>query len=130
MKTPWLVAPGVFTPLSLSIAGDAAEGVRAADYVFDPVMGTERMKAFGKRHQEKFGVLPNFATACIVQLADDLRGRPAQRRADAGPDPRLLQEASRDSTACPGPITLDADGITTEEPVMRVIREGKFTLLK
>ena len=29
-----------------------------------------------------------------------------------------------------GPITLDADGITTEEPVMRVIREGKFTLLK
>ena len=29
-----------------------------------------------------------------------------------------------------GPITLDADGITTEEPVMRVIRDGKFTLLK
>jgi branched-chain amino acid transport system substrate-binding protein len=129
MKTPWLVAPGVFTPLSLSIAGDAAEGVRAADYLFDPVMGTERMKAFGKRHQEKFGVLPNFATACsynsLMLYAAALKSgarTPAQIRD--------FYKSVKGFDGVSGPITLGADGITTEEPVMRVIREGKFTLLK
>ena len=129
MKTPWLVAPGVFTPLSLSIAGDSAEGVRAADYLFDPVTGTERMKAFGKRHQEKFGVLPNFATACsynsLMIYAAALKSgarTPAQIRD--------FYKGLKGFDGVSGPITLDADGITTEEPVMRVIREGKFTLLK
>ena len=129
MKTPWLVAPGVFTPLSLSIAGDSAEGVRAADYVFDPVAGTDRMKAFGKRHQEKFGVLPNFATACSY---NSLMLYAAALRSGARTPVQIRDyyKSVKGFDGISGPLTLDADGITTEEPVMRVIREGKFTLLK
>ena len=129
MKTPWLVAPGVFTPLSLSIAGDSAEGVRAADYVFDPVAGTDRMKVFGKRHQEKFGVLPNFATACSY---NSLMLYAAALRSGARTPVQIRDyyKSVKGFDGISGPLTLDADGITTEEPVMRVIREGKFTLLK
>jgi len=123
------VAPGVFTPLSLSIAGDAAEGVRAADYVFDPVMGTERMKAFGKRHQEKFGVLPNFATACSYNSLM-LYAAALKSGARTPTQIRDFYKSVKGFDGVSGPITLDADGITIEEPVMRVIREGKFTLLK
>ena len=129
MKTPWLVAPGVFTPLSLSIAGDAAEGVQAADYNFDPVAGTERMKAFGKRHQEKFGVLPTFATAhsynSVTLYAAALRGgarTPAEIR------DYFLSVKDFDGMA--GPLTFDKEGITTEQPVIRVIRGGKFVQVK
>jgi branched-chain amino acid transport system substrate-binding protein len=129
MKTPWLVAPGVFTPLSLSIAGDAAEGVQAADYNFDPVAGTERMKVFGKRHQDKYGVLPTFATAhsynSVTLYAAALKGgarTPAEIR------DYFLSVKNFDGMA--GPLTFDKDGITTEQPVMKVIRGGKFVLLK
>ena len=130
MKTPWLVAPGVFTPLSLSIAGaDAAEGVQAADYNFDPVAGSERMKAFGKRHQEKFGVLPTFATAhsynSVTLYAAALR---AGARTPAEIRDYFLSVKNFDGMA--GPLTFDKEGITTEQPVIRVIRDGKFVLLK
>lgn len=129
MKTRWLVAPGVFTPLSLSIAGDSAEGVQAADYIFDPVLGTERMKAFGKRHQERFGVLPTFATAhsydSVMLYAAALRSgaRTAAQIRDF-----LLSVKSFDGVA--GPVTFDKEGITTEQPVMRVIHNGQFVILK
>jgi branched-chain amino acid transport system substrate-binding protein len=129
MKTPWLVAPGVFTPLSLSIAGAAAEGVQAADYNFDPVAGTERMKAFGKRHQEKFGVLPTFATAhsynSVTLYAAALK---AGARGAAEIRDYFLSVKNFDGMA--GPLTFDKDGITTEQPVIKVIRGGKFVLLK
>jgi branched-chain amino acid transport system substrate-binding protein len=129
MKIPWLVAPGVFTPLSQSIAGDAAEGVLAADYVFDPVLGTERMKAFGKRHQERFGVLPTFATAhsydSVMLYAAALRSG-----ARTGAQIRDFYHSVKNFDGVGGPVTFDKEGITTEEPVMRVIRNGKFMLLK
>ena len=129
MKTPWLVAPGVFTPLSLSIAGDSAEGVQAADYNFDPVSGTERMKAFGKRHQEKFGVLPTFATAhsynSVTLYATALK---AGARTSVQIRDYFLAVKNFDGMA--GPLTFDKEGITTEQPVMRVIRDGKFVLFQ
>jgi branched-chain amino acid transport system substrate-binding protein len=129
MKIPWLVAPGVFTPLSLSIAGDAAEGVQAADYIFDPVAGTERMKAFGKRHQEHFGVLPTFATAhsydSVMLYAAALK---AGARTPAAIRDFFLAVKGFDGVG--GPVTFDKEGITTEQPVMRVIRDGKFVIRK
>jgi branched-chain amino acid transport system substrate-binding protein len=129
MKTPWLVAPGVFTPLSLSIAGDAAEGVQAADYIFDPVAGTERMKAFGKRHQERFGVLPTFATA---HSYDSVMLYAAALKAGARTAPAIRDFllAVKGFDGVGGPVTFDKEGITTEQPVIRVIRDGKFVILK
>jgi branched-chain amino acid transport system substrate-binding protein len=129
MKTRWLVAPGVFTPLSLTIAGDAAEGVQAADYIFDPLLGTERMKTFGKRHQDKFGVLPTFATAhsydSVMLYAAALRSG-----ARTAPQIRDFFLSAKNFDGVGGPVTFDKEGITTEQPVMRVIRDGKFMLLK
>jgi branched-chain amino acid transport system substrate-binding protein len=129
MKTPWLVAPGVFTPLSLSIAGDSAEGVQAADYNFDPVSGTERMKAFGKRHQEKFGVLPTFATAHSYNSVT-LYAAALKSGARTSVQVRDYFLAVKNFDGMAGPLTFDKEGITTEQPVMRVVRDGKFVLLK
>jgi branched-chain amino acid transport system substrate-binding protein len=129
MKIPWLVAPGVFTPLSLTIAGDAAEGVQAADYVFDPEFGSEHMKAFGKRHQQRFGVLPTFATAhsydSVMLYAAALK---AGARTTAQIRDFFLSAKNFDGVA--GPLSFDKEGITLEQPVMRVIRGGKFVILK
>jgi branched-chain amino acid transport system substrate-binding protein len=129
MKTPWLVAPGVFTPLSMTIAGDAAEGVQAADYIFDPVAGTDRMKAFGKRHQDKYGVLPTFATAQSYNSV--MLYAAALRKGARGPaEIRDFYLSLKGFEGISGPVTFDKEGITTEEPVIRVIRDGKFTILK
>jgi len=129
MKTPWLSAPGVLSPLTLQIAGDAAEGVQAADYQFDPNFGTERMKAFGKRHQEKFGVMPSFATAqsynSVMLYAAALK---AGARTPA--EIRDFFRSVKDFEGASGPVTFDKDGITMEQPVMRVVRDGKPVVLK
>ena len=129
MKTPWLSAPGVLSPLTLQIAGDAAEGVQCADYQFDPNFGTERMKAFGKRHQEKFGVLPSFATAqsynSVMLYAAALK---AGKRTPA--EIRDFYRSVKNFEGASAPVTFDKDGITTEQPVMRVVRDGKPVVLK
>jgi branched-chain amino acid transport system substrate-binding protein len=129
MKTPWLSAPGVLSPLTLQIAGDAAEGVQCADYQFDPNFGTERMKAFGKRHQAKFGVLPSFATAqsynSVMLYAAALK---AGKRTPA--EIRDYFRSVKNFEGVSAPVTFDKDGITTEMPVMRIVREGKPVVLK
>jgi len=130
MKIPWLSAPGVLSPLTLQIAGDAAEGLQAADYQFDPNFGTERMKAFGKRHQEKYGVLPSFATAqtytSVMLYAAALK---AGKRT-----PAEIRDFYRSVKSFEGgasaPVTFDKDGITTEMPVIRIVRDGKPVVLK
>ena len=63
VKCRWLCAPGVLNPATFVIAGDAANGLQAADYQFDPENGTDVMKAFGKRYKARFGVLPGFSAA-------------------------------------------------------------------
>jgi branched-chain amino acid transport system substrate-binding protein len=129
MKIPWLSAPGVLSPLTLQIAGDAAEGVQCADYQFDPNFGTERMKAFGKRHQEKFGVLPSFATAqsynSVMLYAAALK---AGKRTPA--EIRDFYRSVKNFEGASAPVTFDKDGITTEQPIMRVVRDGKPVVLK
>lgn len=129
MKTPWLSAPGVLSALTLQIAGDAAEGVQCADYQFDPFFGTDRMKAFGKRHQEKFGVLPSFATAAsynsVMLYAAALK---AGKRTPA--EIRDFYRSVKNFEGVSAPITFDKDGITTEQPIMRVVRDGKPVILK
>jgi branched-chain amino acid transport system substrate-binding protein len=129
MKTPWLSAPGVLSPLTLQIAGDAAEGVQAADYQFDPNFGTERMKAFGKRHQEKFGVMPSFATA---QSYNSVMLYAAALKAGARTPTEIRDffRSVKDFEGASGPVTFDKDGITMEQPVMRVVRDGKPVVLK
>jgi branched-chain amino acid transport system substrate-binding protein len=129
MRTPWLSAPGVLSPLTLQIAGDAAEGVQAADYLFDPNFGTDRMKAFGKRHQEKFGVLPSFATA---QSYNSVMLYAAALKAGARTPTQIRDffRSVKGFEGASGPVTFDKDNITMEEPVMRVVRDGKPVLLK
>jgi branched-chain amino acid transport system substrate-binding protein len=129
MRTPWLSAPGVLSPLTLQIAGDAAEGVQAADYQFDPNFGTERMKAFGKRHQEKFGVMPSFATA---QSYNSVMLYAAALKAGARTPTEIRDffRSVKDFEGASGPVTFDKDGITMEQPVMRVVRDGKPVVLK
>jgi branched-chain amino acid transport system substrate-binding protein len=129
MRIPWLVAPGVFTPLSLSIAGDAAEGVQAADYIFDPVSGSDRMKAFGKRHQDRFGVLPTFATAHSYDSVM-LYAAALKTGARTGAQIRDFYHSVKNFDGVGGPVTFDKEGITLEQPVMGVIRDGKFVFLK
>ncbi len=129
VKSQWLSAPGIFNPLTLEIAGKAAEGIHAADYPFDPLNGTDLMKAFGKRYKKRFGVLPGNAAArtydAIMLYAAALKSgarTPAQIR-----DYYL---SVKDYNGCSGPVTFDKDGITVEQPVLRTVRNGEIVLLK
>ena len=129
MKIRWLAPPGVFNPLTLTIAGDAAEGLQAADYPFEAVAGTERMKAFGKRYQERFGVLPGNAAA---RTYDALMLYAAALRSGARTPAQIRDHyrSVKNFDGVSGPVTFDKEGITLEEPVVRVIRDGKFVILK
>lgn len=129
MRIPWLSSPGILSPLTLQIAGDAAEGLQAADYQFDPNFGTERMKAFGKRHMEKFGVLPSFSTAqsytSVMLYAAALR---AGKRTPV--EIRDFYRSVKNFEGASVPVAFDKDGITVEQPVIRIVRDGKPVMFK
>lgn len=129
VKTGFLAAPGILSPLTLQIAGDAAEGLQAGDYLFDPVFGSERMKAFAQRHKDRFGVLPSIYAAnsydSITIYATALRKglrTPAQIRD--------YYHTLKGFDGVAQPITFDKDGITMQGPVVREVRGGKAVLIK
>lgn len=129
LKHRWLSAPGILNPTTLTIAGDAAEGLQAADYLFDPEFGTEPMKAFGKRYKERFGVMPAYAAG---RTYDSLMLYAAALRSGATTSEQIRQyyRSSKSFDSISGPITFDKDGITQEQPVMREVRGGKPVLIQ
>lgn len=123
LKTPFLCTPGMIAPMTLEIAGDAAEGVRGPFYVYDPHNGTERMKSFGKRHKERFGVLPSSYPAYsydgVMLYAAALRSG-----ARTGAEVRDFFYSVKDYEGVSGPISFDKDGISLTPPAIREIRGG------
>jgi branched-chain amino acid transport system substrate-binding protein len=129
LKQRWLGAPGILNPTTLTIAGDAAEGLQAADYLFDPEFGTERMKNFGKRFKEHFGVMPAYASAntynSIMLYAAALKAG-----ATTAEQIREYYRSLKGFDSITAPIVFDKDGITQEQPVIREIRGGKPVLIQ
>lgn len=121
--------PGVFNPLTLKIAGDSAEGLQAADYLFDPEYGTERMKDFGKRYKERFGILPanpsarNYDSIILYVAALNSGARTSMEIRD-------YFASVKDFDGVSGPVTFDKEGITLEQPVVREVRKGKVVMVE
>jgi len=124
LKTPFLCTPGMIAPMTLEIAGDAAEGVRGPFYVYDPYNGTELMKSFGRRYKEKFGVLPSaypaYSYDSVMLYAAALRSG-----ARTGAEIRDFYHSLKDYEGVSGPVSFGKDGISLTPPAIREIRGGK-----
>jgi len=129
LKTPFLSGPGMTGPMTIEIAGEAIEGLKAPDYVFDPYNGTERMKAFGKRYKERFKIMPYsfpaFSYDSVMLYADALKSG-----ARTGAQIRDFYRSLKGWVGVSGPVTFDKDGITTTGVVIREFHKGVFVDVK
>lgn len=128
VKTRFLAAPGILNPLTYQIAGDAVEGLQAGDYYFDPVYGTDKMIAFGKRYKDRYGVLPSVYIANAYDSAM-LYASALRKGLRTAAQIRDYYHSLKAFDGMSQPITFDKEGITMQGPVVREIRGGKPVLL-
>ncbi len=129
LKTPFLSGPGMTGPMTIEIAGDAIEGLKAPDYVFDPVNGTDLMKNFGKRYKEKFNIMP-YSFPAFTYDSVMLYAAALKSGARTGPQIRDYYRSLKNYVGVSGPTTFDKDGITTTGAVIREFRQGVFVDVK
>ncbi len=129
LKTPFLSGPGMTGPMTIEIAGDAIEGLKAPDYVFDPVNGTDLMKNFGKRYKEKFNIMP-YSFPAFTYDSVMLYAAALKSGARTGPQIRDYYRSVKNYVGVSGPTTFDKDGITTTGAVIREFRKGVFIDVK
>lgn len=129
LKTPFLSGPGMTGPMTIEIAGDAIEGLKAPDYVFDPVNGTDLMKNFGKRYKEKFNIMP-YSFPAFTYDSVMLYAAALKSGARTGPQIRDYYRSVKNYVGVSGPTTFDKDGITTTGAVIREFRKGVFVDVK
>jgi branched-chain amino acid transport system substrate-binding protein len=129
LKTPFLSGPGMTGPMTIEIAGDAIEGLKTPDYLFDPYNGTERMKAFGKRYKERFGIMP-YSFPAFTYDSMMLYAAALKSGARTGAQIRDFYHSLKGWTGISGPVTFDKDGITTTGAVIREFRGGVFMDVK
>ncbi len=129
LKTQFLSGPGMTGPMTIEIAGDAIEGLKTPDYLFDPYNGSAKMKAFGKRYKERFNIMPYcfpaFTYDSVMLYADALKSG-----ARTGPQIRDFFRSLKGWEGVSGPVAFDADGITTTGAVIREFRKGVFVDVK
>jgi branched-chain amino acid transport system substrate-binding protein len=129
LKTPFLSGPGMTGPMTIEIAGDAIEGLKTPDYLFDPINGTDRMKAFGKRYKEKFNIMP-YSFPAFTYDSVMLYAAALKSGARTGVQIRDYYRSLKDWVGLSGPVTFDKDGITTTGAVIREFRGGVFVDVK
>ncbi len=129
LKTPFLSGPGMTGPMTIEIAGDAIEGLKTPDYLFDAFNGTERMKAFGKRYKERFGIMP-YSFPAFTYDSLMLYAAALKNGARTGAQIRDFYRSLKDWVGVSGPVTFDKDGITTTGAVIREFRGGFFVDVK
>jgi branched-chain amino acid transport system substrate-binding protein len=129
LTTPFLSGPGMTGPMTIEIAGNAIEGLKAPDYLFDPINGTDRMKSFGKRYKEKFNVMP-YSFPAFTYDSVMLYAAALKSGARTGPQIRDYYRSLKDWVGVSGPVTFDKDGITTTGAVVREFRNGVFVDVK
>ena len=116
-------------PMTIEIAGDAIEGLKTPDYLFDPINGTDRMKAFGKRYKEKFNIMP-YSFPAFTYDSVMLYAAALKSGARTGVQIRDYYRSLKDWVGLSGPVTFDKDGITTTGAVIREFRGGVFVDVK
>jgi len=129
LKSPFLSGPGMTGPMTIEIAGDAIEGLKTPDYLFDPYNGTEKMKAFGKRYKERFKVMP-YSFPAFSYDAVMLYAAALKSGARTGEQICDFYRSLKDYVGVSGPVTFDKDGITTTGAVIREFRGGVFVDVK
>jgi branched-chain amino acid transport system substrate-binding protein len=129
LKTPFLSGPGMTGPMTIEIAGDAIEGLKTPDYLFDPYNGTEQMKAFGKRYKERFNIMP-YSFPAFTYDSMMLCAAALKSGARTGAQIRDFYRSLKNYIGVSGPVTFDKDGITTTGVVIREFRRGVFVDVK
>jgi len=121
----WIGTVATNAPETLSIAGQAAEGLIAVAFPYDPVNGTPKMKNFGKRFKERHGVLPTIYSANSY-IAGLLCAKALWSGARTGTEIKDYLYTVKDWDTVVGRISFDKDGMVDLPCRYLVVKEGKF----
>ncbi len=129
MKTPWTGTIATGAPETLKIAGEAAEGFYAVAFPYDPVGGTPKMKEFGQRFKNAFGVIPTIYSANSY-IAAMLFAKAIASGARTGPEISKYLFTVKDWDTIIGRISIDKDGMVDLPCRFLVVKGGNFVSYK
>lgn len=125
IKIPWIGTVAVGAPETLKLAGDAAEGLFAVAFPYDPVGGTPKMREFGQRFKSAFGVEPTIYSANSY-IAAMLFARAVSSGAKTGPEISKYLLTIKDWETIIGRISIDKAGMVDLPCRMLVVKGGSF----
>ncbi|MBU1208366.1 MAG: ABC transporter substrate-binding protein [Pseudomonadota bacterium] len=125
MNGPWTGTIATVAPETLKTAGEAAEGFYAVAFPYDPVDGTPKMKEFGQRYKNAFGVLPTIYSANSY-IAAMLFAKAIASGASTGPEISKYLFTIKDWDTIIGKISIDKDGMVDLPCRFLVVKGGNF----
>jgi len=125
IEAKWIGTAATQAPETLSTGGGAAEGLISVSFPFDPVSGTDRMKSFGKRFKERYGVFPTIYSANSY-IAGLLYAKAIWAGAMTGPEIKDYLYTVKDWDTVIGKISFDSDGMVDLPCNFVEVRNGKF----
>ncbi len=125
IKASWIGTVATNAPETVKIAGEAAEGLYAVAFPYDPVGGTPKMKEFGQRFKTKHGVIPTIYSANSY-IAALLFARAIERGAKTGPEISKFLLTIKDWDTIIGRISIDKDGMVDLPCRFLVVKGGNF----
>ncbi|MBI5969211.1 MAG: ABC transporter substrate-binding protein [Deltaproteobacteria bacterium] len=129
LKTPWIGTVATAAPETLKIAGDSAEGLYAVAFPYDPVGGTPKMRDFGQRFKNAFGVPPTIYSANSY-IAATLFAKAIASAVKSGPEISKFLFTIKDWDTIIGKISIDKDGMVDLPCRFLVVKGGNFIQYK
>ena len=125
VKAEWIGTVAINAPETLSIAGDAAEGLIAVAFPYDPVSGTPKMKEFAKQFKERHGILPTIYSANSY-IAGLLYAKALWSGARTSTEIKDYLYTVKDWDTIVGRISFDKDGMVDLPCRYLVVKGGRF----
>jgi branched-chain amino acid transport system substrate-binding protein len=125
IKAPWIGTVATNAPETLKIAGEAAEGLYAVSFPYDPIGGSPKMQEFGQRFKVKYGVIPTIYSANSYITAM-LFAKAIVSGARTGPEISKYLFTVKDWDTIIGRISIDKDGMVDLPCRFLVVKGGNF----
>jgi branched-chain amino acid transport system substrate-binding protein len=125
IQAKWIGTVATQAPETFATGGEAVEGLVAVAFPFDPVNGTDRMKSFGNRFKERYGVLPTIYSANSY-VAGILFAKAIAAGAKTGPEIKDYLYTVKDWETVVGTISFDKDGMVDLPCNFVQVRGGQF----
>ncbi len=129
IKTPWIGTVATGATETLKLAGEAAEGIYAVAFPYDPVGGSPKMQEFSQRFKNAFGVAPTIYSANSY-IAAMLYDRAIATGAKTGPEISKFLFTIKGWDTIIGKISIDKDGMVDLPCRFLVVKGGNFVSYK